>query len=415
MAFFGLSDITISQEENRSGPLAALFASESGSPLSVTNTFRYPLDIGNYDKGHYMVFHIYQQNNSQYKGIKRSPEQETLRNYKGASKPSTSFASQINSKIDSAVNSFTKGKTLFGKEISTSFGSSSASVSKQNFSKDQYVDSVKDIENKSLLQTTKLTSDSIVLYMPDTVNFDHSQGYGDLQLGNEKGGKAMNVAKSILDSKKEGSAVNKTGDAALVAAAQALQSVAAKGIGEGSATAGAFLALGGVNNPMLEMIYQSPSFREFTYEFLFYPRDEREALEVQNIIERFRFHQAPEVDAGSSGLLLIPPSQFDIQFYYGGKPNPNIPSIGRCVMTNIQVNYAPNGWSAYEMPGENDPRLGRTGMPTAIQMTLSFKETVIITKQAFRTGPGGYKGRELGLTKGAIDKLSSTWKGMTEK
>jgi hypothetical protein len=408
MAFFGLSDITISQQENIRGPLSPLFESKEGT----TNTFRYPLDIGNYDKGHYMIFHIHQQKNSQFKGIQRSPEKEVMKNYKGASKPSTSFASQINSKIDAAVNSFTKGKTLFGKEISTSFGTSSASVSQQSFSKDQYVDSVKDIEYKSLLDTTVKTTDSIVLYMPDTISFDHSQGYGELQLGNELGGKAAVAGKSIIEAIQKGSDGKGAGDTAIVAAAQLIgQKALAKVVGEQSATAGAFLALGGVNNPMLELIYQSPSFREFSYEFMFYPRDEREALEVQNIIERFRFHQAPEIDAGSSGLLLIPPSQFDIQFYYGGKPNPNIPTIGRCVMTGIQVNYAPNGWSAYEMPGEDTPALGRTGMPTAIQMTLNFKETVIITKQNFRFGPNGYKPRNAGYS----DGLSDLYSKMTKK
>jgi hypothetical protein len=407
MAFFGLSDITISQQENTRGPLSPLFTGKE-----VSNTFRYPLDVGNYDKGHYMIFHIFKQKNSQFKGIQRSPEKEVMKNYKGASKPSTSFASQINSKIDAAVNSFTKGKTLFGKEISTSFGTSSASVSQQSFSKDQYVSSVKDIENKSLLDTTLETTDSIVLYMPDTISFDHSQGYGELQLGNELGGKAAVAGKSIVESMMKGCDGKGLGDTAIVAAAQLIgQKALAKVVGEQSATAGAFLALGGVNNPMLELIYQSPSFREFSYEFMFYPRDEREALEVQNIIERFRFHQAPEIDAGSSGLLLIPPSQFDIQFYYSGKPNPNIPRIGRCVMTGIQVNYAPNGWSAYEMPGEDTPALGRTGMPTAIQMTLNFKETVIITKQNFRFGPNGYKPRNAGYS----DGLSDLYGKMTKK
>jgi len=412
MAFFGLSDITISQQENARGPLQALFT-EKG--YDVSNTFRYPLDIGNYDKGHYMIFHIFQQKNSQYQGIQRSQEREILKDYKGSNKLNTSFASQINNKIDSAINSLTKGKTLFGKDISTSFGTSSASVSKQSYDSNQYVDSVKSIQNNSLLQTTKQTTESIVLYMPDTLSFDHSQGFGDLQLGNELGGKAAAAGKSLIDGSKEGSVRNKVGDAALVAAAQVAQKAAGGVIGEGSAAAGAFLALGGVNNPMLELIYQSPSFREFSYEFMFYPRDEREALEVQNIIERFRFHQAPEIDAGSSGLLLIPPSQFDIQFYYAGKPNPNIPTIGRCVMTSISVNYAPNGWSAYEMPGEDTPALGRTGMPTAIQMTLNFKETVIVTKQAFRTGPGDYKPRNAGLTEAAAKKASSVWEGMTKK
>ena len=56
----------------------------------------------------------------------------------------------------------------------------------------------------------------------------------------------------------------------------------------------------------------------------------------------------------------------------------------KSTLQNISINYAPNGWSAYEMPGENTPSLGRTGMPTAIQMTLDFKETQFLTKESFR-------------------------------
>jgi hypothetical protein len=81
--------------------------------------------------------------------------------------------------------------------------------------------------------------------------------------------------------------------------------------------------------------------------------------------------------------MLIPPSEFDIKFYYAGKQNSNIPQIASCVLKNVQVNYAPRGWSAYEVPGENSPSLGRTGMPVAIQMSLQFTETTYITKEDF--------------------------------
>ena len=133
---------------------------------------------------------------------------------------------------------------------------------------------------------------------------------------------------------------------------------------------------------MLEMIYKSPNFRTFQFDFMFYPRDEKEALEVQKIIEKFRFHQAPELSSAQG--FLIPPSEFDIKFYYGGVQNPNIPSIATCVLTTIDVNYAPNGWSAYEVPGENSPALGRTGMPVATQVTLQFQETTYLTKSDFK-------------------------------
>jgi hypothetical protein len=158
--------------------------------------------------------------------------------------------------------------------------------------------------------------------------------------------------------------------------------------GGGGATGrlGLFAATGRVTNPMLELIYTSPDLRKFQFEFMFYPRSEKEALEAQRIIDRFRFHQSPELDKFESGRqtgMLIPPSEFDIKFFYGGRQNPNIPAIGTCVLTNVQVNFAPRGWSAYEAVGENVPSLGRTGMPVAIQMSLQFTETTYVTKEDF--------------------------------
>jgi hypothetical protein len=118
---------------------------------------------------------------------------------------------------------------------------------------------------------------------------------------------------------------------------------------------------------------------------------------VQKIIERFRFHQAPELErypnSKTQSGLLIPPSEFDIKFFYAGKQNPNIPPISTCVLQSIQVNYAPRGWTAYESIGDNDPALGRTGMPVAIQMSLGFRETTYITKEDFDIGSPSVAGK----------------------
>jgi hypothetical protein len=162
-----------------------------------------------------------------------------------------------------------------------------------------------------------------------------------------------------------------------------------------------FTALTGkIVNPMLEMIYSSPNFREFRFDFFFYPRSEKEAEEVQTIINRFHFHQAPEIDNKGSGFFLIPPSEFDILFYYNGSINPNIPKISTCVLQSIDIDYAPTGFSAYEVQGEPTPRSGRTGMPVGIRMSLNFKETEIITKNNFPTS----RDTALGLAHGdAID------------
>jgi hypothetical protein len=48
-------------------------------------------------------------------------------------------------------------------------------------------------------------------------------------------------------------------------------------------------------------------------------------------------------------------------------------------LKSIQTNYAPNGFSVYEVPGQ-DATLGGTGMPVAIQMSLQFQEISYLTK-----------------------------------
>jgi hypothetical protein len=119
---------------------------------------------------------------------------------------------------------------------------------------------------------------------------------------------------------------------------------------------------------------------------MFYPRSRIEAKEVQNIIQRIRFHQAPEVlgnnsAGGLGGYFLVPPSEFDIKFYYNGAENPNIPSISTCVLQTVDVDYAPSGFAAYEvLEDKGVPGLGSTGMPVGIRLGLVFKETQIITK-----------------------------------
>jgi hypothetical protein len=415
MALFGLSDISFDKgTSSRKGPLAALVGNEF-----ATTTLKYPLDIGNADKAHYMVFYIKAQKATQFKFT--AATDFTSGDYAGSgsvssisgmmSGTSASLGQQLLAKVNSGLgqlNAVTNGAlggltgalgTAAGgiaAGIDNLFGKASLSLGGNSAATSSHIDtSIKAITNKSFLKTTQLTTDAIAMYMPDTLNYSYTQSYTDLNLGNELGGKALAASSSLIDAFKGGdgaadkaAAVLKSGAKvvgleAVSAAAGAIGSVA----GSGTAQLGFQAATGTVRNPMLEMVYSSPGFRSFQFEFTFYPRDEREALEVQRIIERFRFHQAPELVKEAEGFL-IPPSEFDIKFYYAGSMNPNIPAMATTVLTQIDVNYTPNGWTAYEVPGENKPALGRTGMPVAIQLALQFKETTFLTKSDFKDDSG---------------------------
>lgn len=412
MAFFGLSDISFNKGAvDRRGPLGALVS----SPFEQT-TLRYPIDVGNYDKGHYMVFYIRQQKKTQFGG--KTLEDESVLDAPGGSStkainlsiPGTNLGGELLSKINSglgALNSATGGalsgvtgaasaaaSNIVG-GINNLFGQKASSLAGDGAETTAIIDtSIKKITGGGFkfLRTTKLTTDAIAMYMPDTLNFTYAQGYDQMSLAGDKLGKAMAAGASVLDAARQSGSLDsfdgivKAADAAQASAKESLKLEAGAALAGAAGGAGqaVFTAVTGkVVNPMLEMIYKSPNFRTFQFEFTFYPRDEVEALEVQRIIERFRFHQAPEIVKEAQGFL-IPPSEFEIKFYYGGRQNPNIPQITTCILTNIDTNYAPNGWSAYEVPNENEPRIGRTGMPTSISLSLQFQEISYLTKEDFK-------------------------------
>ena len=407
MPLFGFGDIQF--KKGSSGPLQSLVENKF-----TTSTLRYPLDIGNADKGHYMLFYIKKQAISTASGestptgftdaataalknpisgaitdVLNSARNSVKTNVGGelASGIQNAFG-QINnatggvignltSSVGSAFNSF-KGavgnfNNPFGQpNIFNVSGAVSQFINRDNI-KSLVVNSG-DL-TRSIRKTTR-TGQVIALYMPDTLQFDFTQNYENLSLSGAAGAAAGAAIQKLNDGGGAGAAAGAAGTAALISAGK---SYLASKVGEGVAGVGAFLAVGAVINPLLEVIYQAPQFRSFQYDFLFYPRDEREAVEVQKIIAALQYHQAPEFKEGSSGSLLIPPSEFDIEFYYGGKINENIPKTGNCVLKSIQVNYAPNGFSAYEVPGQN-ATVGGTGMPVAIQMSLQFQETSYLTK-----------------------------------
>ena len=408
MALFGFSDISFNKgSSERKGPLAPLVQNEFQTTL-----LRYPLDIGNADKGHYMVFYIREQRNTSFKrgsfasvdkidGTQAAEKQLLSGLPSGVGPGGSSIGQELLGKVNGALgqlnaktNGALKGVTsVLGKAATSAasaidnvFGKAGVTVGGNSAATSAHIDtSIKAITGGSLglARTTRLTKDSIAMYMPDTLNYSYSQGYEDVAMGSELAAKAIAAGSSAYDNLKEG----KPG-AALGSNVKSIGLEVGKGItsAAGDKTGGQLFtaATGVVSNPMLEMIYSAPSMRSFQFEFTFYPRDEREALEVQRIIERFRFHQAPELAEGAGGFLIAP-SEFDIKFYYAGSQNPNIPPIAdSCVLTQMDVNYTPNGFTAYEVPGEDKPSLGRTGMPVAIQMQLQFKETTFLTKKDFR-------------------------------
>jgi len=138
-------------------------------------------------------------------------------------------------------------------------------------------------------------------------------------------------------------------------------------------------AFGTAENPFIEMLFKQMNLREFSYEFTFSPRNQREAEEVQAIIKLFRFHMAPELMGNNKRYLRLP-STFDIHYMYqhsleSGHENNFYSKIATCVLSGVNVDYTPGGVKSFQ-----------DGSPTQITMGLSFQETELLTKDMINKG-----------------------------
>lgn len=356
-----------------------------------SNIYRYPLDLGEADRGHYMVIHINEQKKSRFASGGNGDLPTIYTNRVGTSTPT--LGSSLDKDID-AVKSAIKNVTSSSSSPTTEPSKTPSVVrltqgSPTNATKASTTNNITPSDigltddsfgfSVGFTRTIQRSAETIALYMPDTLNFVYNQSYSDLNIGGGIVSALLTGGASAVDSVSE-NPNNTTG--VLKDMAKNLTPFALSMLANSSDIGKAFFAAGAqmVQNPMLELIYTSPAFRTFKFDFAFYPKSQKEAYEVQMILKRLRLHQAPEINLESNGFFLIPPSEFDIKFYYNGTENPNIPKISTCILESIDIDYAPNGFYAFESEDGLTPKLGGTGMPVAIKLSLQFKEAEYLTK-----------------------------------
>ena len=100
----------------------------------------------------------------------------------------------------------------------------------------------------------------------------------------------------------------------------------------------------------MEFVFRNPKKRAFPYQFDFYPKSEREAQEVHEIIKTFRKHMLPSMFVkGSQGAnpIFNVPSEFNIEYYYKGNENSFLNKIGNCYLTDCDVTYGGDKYTSF--------------------------------------------------------------------
>jgi len=134
-----------------------------------------------------------------------------------------------------------------------------------------------------------------------------------------------------------------------------------------SSATGLLSRLGGsIANPNLELLFQGPELRPFSFTFIMSARNPDEATQIRRIIRFFKQNMA--VKRTSINVFLKSPNVFRIQ-YKSSTANGLHPSINRikeCALQNLSVDYTPAGtYSTF-----NDSK----STMTAYSMTMTFTE-----------------------------------------
>ena len=99
---------------------------------------------------------------------------------------------------------------------------------------------------------------------------------------------------------------------------------------------------GQVINPNLELLFEGPTLRTFSFNFPLTPRDESEANICRDIIRVMKKDMAPvKVDPA---LFLKPPCLWQLDYIYNGDgQHPFMNKFKPCALTSFNVDYTPAG------------------------------------------------------------------------
>ena len=232
--------------------------------------------------------------------------------------------------------------------------------------------------NQGTSTTHSRISDSVCIYTPaEAVKFNYTANYESLATGlaglmasSMEVGKSMDLKEAITQG--GGQMLERVLGEAVVGIASALPGV-------GDIRGAIDKSMGRALNPFNEQVFRSVPFREFTFPFVFAPKNRKEMETVQKILKLFRFHMLPEFSNKTKGAFLSP-SEFQITYMYRNKQNRYIPHISRCVLKTLEVDYATEG--QFHTFREDD-----TGAaPITTTMTATFAETEIMTKEMIGLG-----------------------------
>jgi len=282
------------------GPLSSLFGNSYN-----TKAFQYPSDLGSANKNHFVRFEIREIESAEFtdptegKGF-------SIEGFKNIGKNTAD-------KFEKIYNTVTDASTSFAQNLTPKYKT--------------------------------LPSATIQLYMPDSLDFQSSVGYGQTDI--------LNAGLDLL---------GKVGTAASATLKNSAVQLGLKNFGYAI-------------NPQIQLLFEGIDFRDYSFSFVFSPNSKEESDTIKNIIKNIRAFAAPQIIPDTKGMFYRPPAVFDVSFWSNGTENTKINKIKTSVVKSIDVNYAPNGWAAHS-----------NGAPVQTTLTIQLQETILVDRNEILAG-----------------------------
>ena len=278
---------------------------------------------------------------------------------------------------------------------------------------------------------------NIMMYMPEDVNAEYGAQWNGKDFSNigaevlrgaggALAGDVGNTANAI------GSLIKNAAGALPTAGAEAIANgINATGVGNVSTNDVLGSSLGVVLNPNTELLFSGFQMRSFSLKFRMAPRNKTEAETMRNIIGTFKKVGLPTYGRDAGGLLdlnahfkgLRPksdpaeppdaesagenesenasqaiseeakaigqsnanyigvPGLCQVKFMHKNLLHPYLPQYKICAITNVSVNYTPDGvYATYT----------EAGAPVAVDLTIGFAETKLVYSQDIKLDGATY-------------------------
>lgn len=341
-------------------------------------THRYPDDLGNQENLHYIAFYINVRGKSKYNNNDRistvSTEGTSGLSNDELAVATLGFGAAAGAITGVAIADKLNVKTTAGKTVAGGLGGVTGFTVTAGL---QTTDVFKPDQSQRI-------STAISLYIDGPPSVSYSAKYANSDLGTlagllGQGGAAVgDLVKGFYQSGFDSdffSNLGKVGGVGAEGAGALLLQIAKLpslfGATDVKALASASAKV--TTNPFREVLFEMMDFRSFKFKYKFMPRNQAELNSVKSIIHEFKFHMHPELS--NNKFFLIYPADFNIVYYFRGANNNFVHKIGRCVLTDMNVEYGSGDYTSFQ-----------NGEPTEINLTLSFQETEMLTKERILAG-----------------------------